>query len=77
VVGRVTRVGQVVERRAVHLLLHGLDHALVDDVRREFRWGLFEHGTDYVALWLVHGFLKWVDAIVDLVEDYIDSHWDD
>ena len=37
----------------------------------------FEHGTDYVALWLVHGFLKWVDAIVDLVEDYIDSHWDD
>ncbi len=37
----------------------------------------FEHGAEFVAAWLVHGFLHWIDAIVDLVEDYVDKHWED
>ena len=37
----------------------------------------FEHGAAFVAAWLVLGFLQWIDDIVDLVEDYVDSHWED
>ncbi len=37
----------------------------------------FRNGPEIVGGWILRSFLQWIDAMVDLVEDYIDSHWDD
>jgi len=37
----------------------------------------FIHAPVYVAAWVIRGFLDWIDDVVDLVEDYVDSHWED
>ena len=37
----------------------------------------FTNAPAIVAGWLIRGFLDWIDDVVDLVEDYVDSHWED
>jgi hypothetical protein len=38
---------------------------------------IFVHGPSFVAHWLVKGFNLWIDAIDDLLEDWVDKLWDE
>lgn len=38
---------------------------------------LFIHGDVYVASWLLKGFLQWIEALGNLLEDFLVEHWDD
>lgn len=37
----------------------------------------FANGPSIIAEWVIESFLEWVDAVLSLVTDWIDEHWDD
>lgn len=38
---------------------------------------VLNNAPDFIARWLIKGFLLWIEEVGQLLEDFIEKHWDD